>query len=73
MHHETSVVGIGCFHKCLSPHAISRHDSLHVALKLSPQRKLWHKMSVAMRKHVANSHMVVAIAHFIVVIAFLWQ
>ena len=73
MRHETSVVGIGCCHKCLSPRAISRHDSLHVALKLSPQSKLWHQVSVATGKHVATSHMVVAIAHFIATIAFLWQ
>ena len=72
MRHETDVAGIGCCHKCLSPRATSRHDLLHVALNLSPQSKLWHQVSVATGKHVATSHMDVAIARFIATIAFPW-
>ena len=72
MRHETNVVGIGCCHKRLLPQAINHHDSLHVALKLSPQSKLWHQVSVATRKHVATSHMDVAMARLIATIAFPW-
>jgi hypothetical protein len=67
------MVDIGYYHKCILPRAISRHDSSHVALKLSPQINLWHHASVTTEENVANSHMVVAIGQFVATIGILWQ
>jgi hypothetical protein len=71
--HETNVFDIGYCHKYLSPRAISRHDSLHVALNYLQKPNLSHQVNASTGKNVATFYMVVAIEHFVATIIFVWQ
>jgi hypothetical protein len=73
MRHETSVVGIGYGHECLSPQTVNRHDVGACCIKLSPRTKLWQQAHAATRKSVATYHIIVAIIRFLATFCFLWQ
>jgi hypothetical protein len=73
MHHETSVVGIGYGHECLSPQTVIRHSVGACCTKLSPQTKLWRQACATTRKSVATCHIIVAIIRSLATIHFLWQ
>lgn len=54
MRHETSVVGIGCRNKCLSPQTANCHGFDACCIMQSPRTNLWHQTRAATRKICGN-------------------